>query len=399
MGPFVPDIIPDQLNLVFGFLIGIAFGFVLEQAGFSSSRKLTGLFYGRDFTVLRVFFSAAITAMIGVILLGYYGLLDTDIIYINPTYLWPAIVGGVIMGVGFVVGGYCPGTSVCGAAIGKIDAMVFVLGGLLGVYVFGEGFPLYDIFFTSSYLGDLTVPASLGMSQGMFALLLIVVAVAAFIITTKIERRLNPSTESKAFPAWRHRLAGSGLVALGVLLLFVPNRREYLMSKVEDSGFVKEQPMGQITADELAFRILDHDPLLQIIDVRDSASYARMPLPGSLNIPPANMFGKQWQEELGRERKRKVIVANDEMLEQSAIALARTLGYSNFFYLSGGLEDFRRTILNAATPAGDLTPAEQDAYRFRSQASVQISELIKEQIAGPKKAPKLVKRIVGGCGA
>ena len=187
MGPFVPDIITDQLNLVFGFLLGVAFGFVLEQAGFSSSRKLTGLFYGRDFTVLRVFFSAAITAMIGVILLGYYGLLDTDIIFINPTYLWPAIVGGVIMGVGFVVGGYCPGTSVCGAAIGKIDAMVFIVGGMLGVFLFGEGYPLYDAFFTSSYLGDLTVPASLGMSQGVFALLLIAVAVAAFIITTSLE--------------------------------------------------------------------------------------------------------------------------------------------------------------------------------------------------------------------
>jgi rhodanese-related sulfurtransferase len=399
MGPFVPDIISDQLNLVFGFLIGIAFGFVLEQAGFSSSSKLTGLFYGRDFTVLRVFFSAAITAMIGVILLGYYGLLDTDVIYINPTFLWPAIVGGVIMGVGFVVGGYCPGTSVCGAAIGKIDAMVFVLGGLLGVYVFGEGFPLYDTFFTSSYLGDLTVPPSLGMSQGTFALLLVVVAVAAFIVTTKIERRLNPFAESKAFPVWRHRLAGSGLVAVGAILLFVPTRREHLMSKIEDNAFVKEQPMRQITADELAFRILDHDPLLQIIDVRDSASYARMPLPGSLNIPPASMFGKQWREELGRERKRKIIVANDEMLEQKAITLAQALGYSNFVFLSGGLDEFKKTILNVAVPTGDLTPAERDAYRFRGQASVQISELIKEQMSGPKKAPKLVKRIVGGCGA
>lgn len=399
MGPFVPDIIPDQLNLVFGFLIGIAFGFVLEQAGFSSSRKLTGLFYGRDFTVLRVFFSAAITAMIGVILLGYYGLLDTDIIYINPMYLWPAIVGGVIMGVGFVVGGYCPGTSVCGAAIGKIDAMVFVLGGFLGVYLFGEGFPLYDTFFTSSYLGDITVPASLGMSQGMFALLLIVVAVGAFIVTTKIEQRLNPSTESKAFPVWKHRFAGSALVAAGVLLLFVPNRKEHLLEKVKDKEFVEMQAKQHITSDELAFRILDHDPLLQIIDVRDSASYTKMTLPGALNIPLTDMFGKKWRDELSQEQKRKIIIANDEALEQKAVALAQTLGYSNFLFLNGGLVEFKNMIMNVTTPTGDLTPAQQDAYRFRSQASAQISDLIKEQITGPKKAPKLVKRIVGGCGA
>ena len=141
MGPFVPDLISDQLNLVVALLLGIGFGFVLEQAGFSSSRRLAGVFYGYDFTVLRVFFTAAVTAMTGVLLLGHFGLLDLDLIFVNPTWLAPAIVGGVIMGVGFLLGGYCPGTSVCAAAIGKVDAMVFVGGGLLGVLAFGEGYP------------------------------------------------------------------------------------------------------------------------------------------------------------------------------------------------------------------------------------------------------------------
>ena len=71
MGPFVPDIISDELNLVVALLLGIAFGAVLEQAGFSSSRKLAGVFYGYDFTVLRVFFTAGVTAMLGVILLAF----------------------------------------------------------------------------------------------------------------------------------------------------------------------------------------------------------------------------------------------------------------------------------------------------------------------------------------
>jgi uncharacterized membrane protein YedE/YeeE len=129
MGPFVPEVISDQLNLVVALVLGIGFGFALEQAGFSSSRRLAGVFYGYDFTVLRVFFTAAITAMSGVLLLGYFGFLDTEAIFVNPTWLFPAIVGGAIMGVGFVLGGYCPGTSVCAAAIGKIDAMFFVGGG------------------------------------------------------------------------------------------------------------------------------------------------------------------------------------------------------------------------------------------------------------------------------
>ena len=57
MGPFVPDLISDQLNLVVALILDIAFGFVLEQAGFSSSRRLAGVFYSYDFTVLRVFFA------------------------------------------------------------------------------------------------------------------------------------------------------------------------------------------------------------------------------------------------------------------------------------------------------------------------------------------------------
>jgi hypothetical protein len=97
MGPFVPELISDQLNLIIALLIGIGFGFVLEQAGFSSSRKLAGVFYGYDFTVLRVFFTAAVTAMSGSLLLAYFGYLDLQSIYVNPTWLMPAIVGGVIM--------------------------------------------------------------------------------------------------------------------------------------------------------------------------------------------------------------------------------------------------------------------------------------------------------------
>ena len=136
MGPLVPDIIGIDLNFIFALIIGILFGAILEQAGFSTSKKLVGLFYGYDFTVLRVFFTAGIVAMIGVLALTHFGLLDINLTYINPTFLWSAIIGGLIMGLGFIVGGFCPGTSVCAAAIGKIDAMIFIGGALLGVLLF-----------------------------------------------------------------------------------------------------------------------------------------------------------------------------------------------------------------------------------------------------------------------
>jgi rhodanese-related sulfurtransferase len=398
MGPFVPDIITDELNLVFGFLIGIAFGFVLEQAGFSSSRKLSGLFYGRDFTVLRVFFTAAITAMLGILILSHFGLLDTEIMYINPTYLWAAIVGGVVMGFGFIIGGYCPGTSVCGAAIGKIDAMVFVLGGVLGVYIFGELYSALEPLYNGSFLGDVTVPATLGISPGLFVLAVIVVAVAAFIITTKIERRVSPSPVSATFPATAHRIAGVAVVLLGVLVVFLPDQKTTLLAQAEGEGFINVWHPDSVNVDELAFRLLDHDASVQLIDIRDSSAFAKLALPGAVNIPVEELFGKRWKAVLGA-RKTNIFVADQEAPARKAAALARALGYSESRYLSGGFAAFRSSILTTQTASANQTSADQDTHRFRVRANAGITEMIKEQAAGPRKTVTVIKKVSGGCGS
>ncbi len=112
MGPLAPNgIISENTNFLLAFFIGIAFGFVLESSGFSSSRKLAGIFYGYDAVVLKVFFTGAITCMIGLLFMSLFGWIDLDLVYVNPTYLTSAIIGGVVMGAGFIMGGFCPGTS------------------------------------------------------------------------------------------------------------------------------------------------------------------------------------------------------------------------------------------------------------------------------------------------
>ena len=192
MGPLVTQgIIDPAWNNLIALLVGMAFGFVLESSGFSSSRKLAGVFYGYDFVVLKVFFTAAITAAIGLLIMSSIGMIDLSKIFINPTFLGPGIVGGIIMGFGFIMGGYCPGTSFCGAAIGKIDAIVFTLGMFVGILIFSELFPLYSDFFTSGAMGDALVTDVLGIPAGLFVLLISVVAVGAFYVTGIIEKRVN----------------------------------------------------------------------------------------------------------------------------------------------------------------------------------------------------------------
>jgi hypothetical protein len=170
-------------------LIGIGFGFVLEQTGFSSSRKLAGVFYGYDTVVLKVFFTAAITAMLGLLFFSLFGWVDLGLIYINPTYLTSAIIGGIIMGVGFIIGGYCPGTSFCGASIGKIDALVFIGGLFIGVIIFGLGYNIWDGIYMAKNLGAPKVSESLGLSDGFFGLILIIVALSMFWVAEWAEKK------------------------------------------------------------------------------------------------------------------------------------------------------------------------------------------------------------------
>lgn len=197
MGPLIVyEQITANTNLFFAFLIGLAFGFVLEASGFSSSRKLAGQFYGYDTTVIKVFFTAAITAGLGLLIFGLFGWIDLDLIYINPFYKWSAIVGGIIMGAGFILGGFCPGTSFTGAAIGKIDAMVFVGGLFIGVLLFTEGYPLLEKLYMADYKGAPKVSEALGVSDGLFLLGLVIVAFAMFYVAEWAEKRF-PLKESE----------------------------------------------------------------------------------------------------------------------------------------------------------------------------------------------------------
>ncbi len=190
MGPLsIFNNFPEWANLLTGFIIGIGFGFALEQAGFSSSRKLAGMFYGYDATVLKVFFTAAITALIGAQFLSYFGMLDLSLVYVNPYYIGASVVGGVIMGAGFIMGGFCPGTGLCALSIGKIDAFLFLAGGLVGAFLFAETYTLLLPLATSGYKGPVKINEWMGVSAGVFSLLLIVAAVAMFWLAEKAEKR------------------------------------------------------------------------------------------------------------------------------------------------------------------------------------------------------------------
>lgn len=190
--PLIPlEQIPEAWNNVIAVLLGMGFGFTLESSGFSSSRKIMGTFFGYDFVVLRVFFTAAVTAMIGIIYFDYMGWMDASILYINPYYVYSAILGGLIMGVGFSLGGFCPGTSFCGAAIGKLDALVFSVGLFIGIFFFSEMYSLFEGIYNGHNMGASKIYDLLGMKETVFAALLIFVAIGMFFVAKWVEGKVD----------------------------------------------------------------------------------------------------------------------------------------------------------------------------------------------------------------
>ncbi len=173
--------------LTWAVVLGFFFGFFLERAGFSSARKLTAQFYFRDFSVLKVMFTAIVVAMLGIAYLALVGWLDMSQVFVPPTFIWPQIAGGLLLGAGFIVGGYCPGTSVAAAAIGKLDALFFMLGIFIGIFLFGVGIPHFSKFNLSGARGSLTLPVWLDVNTGIVVLAIVLAALGAFWAAEKCE--------------------------------------------------------------------------------------------------------------------------------------------------------------------------------------------------------------------
>jgi hypothetical protein len=180
----------DNVSLVVAFIIGIGFGFFLERAGFGSARKLAAQFYLTDLTVFKVMFTAIITAMLGVFYLAWLGFLDLSQVYLTPTYILPQVTGGLLLGVGFVVGGYCPGTACVAASTGKLDGMVNLLGIIAGIFVFGELFPLVESFYYSTPMGQLTLSQLWNIPYGIIVFLAVLMAIGGFAGGTWIEKTM-----------------------------------------------------------------------------------------------------------------------------------------------------------------------------------------------------------------
>jgi hypothetical protein len=76
-------------------------------------------------------------------------------------------------------------------AIGKLDAMFFILGTFGGIFLFGVTVPGFSKFNVSGALGSLTLPTWLNLNVGIVVLAVVLLAVGAFWVAEKSEGAWN----------------------------------------------------------------------------------------------------------------------------------------------------------------------------------------------------------------
>ncbi len=398
MGPLVPDIISSELNYIIALIVGIGFGFALEQAGFASTKKLVGLFYGYDFTVLRVFFTAGITAMVGVLVLNHVGLLDISIIYINPTFLWSALIGGGIMGFGFIIGGFCPGTSACAAATGRVDGMAFLFGSVIGIFAFAEGYPLWKDLYTAENWGPVLMYDQLGMSREGFGLVMILIAAGAFVATTIIENKIN-GKETKWFKPVI--IKNSILVATPILIVLMviitPTKREVMDKRIDEKIAAGECNPKIMEGDKLAYELMNQYYKYNVIDVRTPEEFENFHIPTAINIPLEEMHKSGSLGTIIQNIKTNVFYGADIMQSQRACMVSKYFGKSDNYALELTADEFNKQyfLITDIDPHG--TKQEVDIQNFRIEAGKKLKEIGEAVANMDKPVIKKATRVSGGC--
>ena len=422
--------------VVFG-LIGFAFGFTLEMSGFGNSRKLAAQFYFTEMTVLKVMFTAIAVSMVLLFGASALGILDFGQVWVNPTYLASGIVGGLIMGVGFIVGGFCPTTSLASASTGKIDGMFFMIGGFVGAFLFGETEKYFTTWYNyAGYYGRVTLDQVFNLPVGVVVLLVVLMALFMFWGAEQLERifgKRDLSREPKL------RIAGAGalfVLAVGVVLLSSPSLEEKYNRVSITRTYVQEAPEGateeelkalepikvqlspdqalaqremQISPAELFATLYDQKLKPVMLDVRPEAEYNLFHIRGarSTQIDELSAISKELIAENTPNRV-VIVMSNDESAATQAWKVLVAESVANVYILEGGVNNWIAffgagdpNIAGVLTNSGDdqldyIFPAALgDRYECSDPSPIEFEELEYE----PKIQLQLKRdKSGGGCG-
>lgn len=158
-------------TLLYGFITGIAFGFLLQRGQVLRYDKQLGALRLMDMTIVKFMLSSILVAMVGFYLLYDLGLARLSV---KTTILGGTIIGGLIFGVGWGLFGFCPGTAMGAVGEGRFGALWGIAGMIVGAGLYAEAYPLMkQTVLTWGDLGRLTVPQVLGLNHWVVIALMI----------------------------------------------------------------------------------------------------------------------------------------------------------------------------------------------------------------------------------
>jgi uncharacterized membrane protein YedE/YeeE/rhodanese-related sulfurtransferase len=381
----------EEFRLLTGLVLGFLFGFVLERAGFGNARKLAGQFYLNDMTVFKVMFTAILVAMVGLFGLQAVGLANISMMWVNPTFMPAQAVGGFLLGVGFIMSGLCPGTSVVSMVSGRIDAWVTFAGIFAGIALFTltvDWFPgLLSLYQAGS--GEVSLlPELLGVPPLGLVLLLVLGATAAFVGAEKVEgmfreKRVPVELTPRNRPELKLLVGGGLAVAVMLALAFTGPRPD-----------LPPVQMASVAPLSLAQSLIEREPGILILDLRADPE-AEKGIPGAV---PTD--GEAAVDLLRSTPTRTTVVVYDESGEmtEAPTSWPRTLEYQ---FLAGGLSGWKLEVLTPVEPSGTTLLEREQALRqnqisaFFSGAAVQSTSVAAPPPAMSAGAPP--KKKAGGC--
>lgn len=388
---YAHELFGEAWGLVAGTLIGFGFGFVLERAGFGRARNLAAQFYLTDTRVLKVMFSGIVTAMVGMALLSGVGLLDVSLLTVPETFLWPQLVGGLLLGAGFIVSGYCPGTAAVGAASGNVDALLSLLGVMAGSLAFGFAYGPLEGFYLSGGMGVVTLHGLLGVPMPVLALGVVAMAIGAFLAGEALERAFTKKAGEGAPPSPKHVkvrvFAGlAAAAALGVATLALPAR----------APATPPREVATVDAVALAKRIVAQPEGLWLVDLRPAAAAEKGRIPGAMALPaddPKAAFVA------GLSPTRTLVVYAEK--EPASLPEGLKAYAGEVAVLSGGYEAWSARVLSPPVPPESPTPALVAEFRMQSAlhsrftgaAAAEAPKLVVKPVSASSAAPKKG----GGC--
>ena len=354
---FPLDMLGEQASLLTAIVLGFGFGFALERAGFGSARKLAAQFYLRDMTVFKVMFTAILVAMVGYQAGVALGWVDPTRMWINPTFLWAQLVGGFVLGLGFIVSGLCPGTAVVSIASGRLDALFAFAGVFAGTFLFAvvvDAVPAVLRLYGSGALGVSVLPALLHIPGPWLGLAVVVMAGLAFAGVESLERRFTHHPPAGARGRW---------VLIGVLAV-----ASFVTGFAQPHALAPSPPVASpIAPVDLAEALVAGVPDWLLLDVRTPADATRPTLPGALPAaPPATV--QAFLEALPPGTA-VVVFGTDASPPSLAPEWPSTLDYR---YLKGGFDAWTKEVLTAQ-PVSTADPELADAGRRQNALAAYFS--------------------------